>query len=146
MFSPFLFLLFDIFLHYFPCARRYRRVHRRNSAVGIGHPLNGYLLTVLYAHYATFQQTGNSRSLYAVNHFVEHLVTLLLIGDYGVLLSVTSQPYSLSELVHSVNVVNPVLIYAAQKLVPFDLMIVHLSVRHFGNILNFLFVSFYNFL
>ena len=68
----------------------------------------------------------NSRRRTAPRPRKEHVVTLLLVGDYGVLLGVAAQAYAFSELVHCVYVVNPVSVHTAEKFVTLNLLVVNL--------------------
>ncbi len=58
----------------------------------------------------------------------------MLVGDYGVLLCIAAQAYTLPQLVHCVDMVYPVSVNRTQKLVSLYLVIVNLTLRHLGNV------------
>ena len=64
---------------------------------------------------AHFQEHGDGIRLDAFDHLVEHRRAFLLVGDDGVGLAVGTQHDALAELIHGVDVVDPVPIDVAQQ-------------------------------
>ena len=73
-------------------------------------------------------------------------MALLLVGDDGILLRVAAEAYALSELIHGVDVVDPISVDGAEKLVALYLMVVDYAVRLLSDIFNLLFVGLGDFL
>ncbi len=57
----------------------------------------------------------------AVNHLLVHLMPLKLVFHYRIFLTICSKPYSLSQLIHGIYVVHPLLVYNSEHNNPFKL-------------------------
>ena len=85
---------------------------------------------------AHLQQHGDGIALDAFDHLVEHLIAFLLIGDDGVYVAVGAQADTLAQLIHGVDLVDPVAVYVHQQEAALDVGIVDAEVRlDFGDLL-----------
>ena len=85
------------------CGRCGRNVNfRRGSRRGRGCGTNFHFHLQKYA---------DGRALNTFDHFFEHIETFLLVGNYGVNLTVRAKTNTFTKLVHCVDVVNPLSIY-----------------------------------
>ena len=62
-----------------------------------------------------FQEHGDGARLDALDHLVEHFETFLFVGDDGIHVAVCAQAYALSELIHRVDLIDPVAVHVHQE-------------------------------